>query len=295
MKKILITGGHGFTGIHACKYFRQQGYRVISARRQGKIGSDEMRCDMTNKEEVDQMLLAVRPDYILHLAGKNHAGDSWDNSEMYMKTNVDGTLHLLESARSICPQARILVIGSALEVCLAHGKPLHPYGYSKTMQTSLSMAWYHLYHMNVVVAKPPNLIGPGPSPGVSALFARTIVRGEREGEALLTINSTSLPRTFLDVRDAVRAYEDILINGEAGKVYEIEGGHRCTLEDLANMYKDIACCPVIIQKRKMEEEKRDILPERNQLFGNAEQKWTIVPNYPIKQSLIDTVDFFRGC
>ena len=294
MRNILITGGNGFTGIHACQHFLRQGYRVVSTRRLGDPASGERICDMTKKAEVDQILKDVQPDYILHLAGKNHAGESWGNPELFMKANVDGTLHLLESARNNCPQARILVIGSALEICPVHDKPTHPYSYSKTMQTFLSMAWHHLYQANLSVVKPPNLIGPGPSTGVCAQFARNIAKGMKQGSAILEINSSSLPRTYLDVRDAVTAYEDILVRGRAGVVYELDGGKRSTLEKLANIYEEIADCPIIIKKKIMREEKEKNLSSRGkQIFGDVAQKWTINPKYSLKQSLVDTLNYFQ--
>ena len=294
MKTILITGGNGFTGTAACSHFRKQGYQVITTKRSGKDLADELLCDLTKKEEVDQTLKKANPDYILHLAGKNHAGDSWVDPEIFMKVNVEGTLHLLESVRRICPKVRILIIGSALEICPALDKPNHPYGYSKAMQTSLAIAWHHFYQMNVLVVKPPNLIGPGPSTGVSALFAQKVVKGEKEGGAILEINTASSPKTFLDVRDAVKAYEKILDKGKAGVVYELAGGSLCTLEELANHYKELSEGPVIIRMRMMgEEESMEKRIEGNQLFGRYAEKWRIVPCYSLQGSVKDTLDYFR--
>lgn len=295
MKTILITGGNGFTGIAACRHFRKQGYQVISTRRTGTPVTNELLCDLNRKEEVNRTLADASPDYILHLAGKNHAGQSWTHPEIFMKANVEGTLHLLESARSICPNTRILIIGSALEICPVMDKPTHPYSYSKTMQTSLAIAWHHMYQLNLAVVKPPNLIGPGPSTGVSALFAQKVVKGEQEGGAVLEVNTSSSPRTFLDVRDAVRAYETILDKGEAGMVYELEGGSLCTLEELAARYAVLSTCPITIKKKSMGEEgqKRN-RAEGNRLFGAYIEKWTIAPHYSIQRSLKDTLDYFRG-
>jgi GDP-4-dehydro-6-deoxy-D-mannose reductase len=88
--------------------------------------------------------------------------------------------------------------------------------------------------MNIIVAKPSNLIGPGLSSGVCTLLAKRIVMMEiGKAERILEVSSFHSERDYLDVRDAVRAYEVLLCKGIPGEEYTIASGSQRTLRDVA--------------------------------------------------------------
>lgn len=240
-KKLLITGAAGFTGLHACAYFLQQGCTVIAAGR-NKAALDAIHgvipvvCHLEKREEVDALIKNHLPDYILHLAGKNSASESWEHPVSYMESNVMGSIYLLDAIRQYSPGSRTVMVGSRLSVDPAKGMAAvpHPYSLSKTFASWSAMAWHSMFDQHIVLAEPSNLIGPGESGGFCSLLARYIAGCEAGRKLpLFRISSRFESRDFLDVRDAVAAYGLLLISGSSGTTYPISSGNEHTLGELA--------------------------------------------------------------
>ncbi|MEF7561473.1 NAD-dependent epimerase/dehydratase family protein [Bacillus infantis] len=242
-KRILITGASGFTGRHACSYFRKKGFFTAASVHRGNLQESEADqieiCNLLDKNSLDQLFKKTDPGYVLHLAAQNHVGKSWEDPSASFEANVLSTLYLLEALRRLKPEARVLVTGSALQSG-SEDHP-HPYSLTKSMQTSLARAWESLFKMDVMIAKPCNLIGPGNSNGVCSLFASRIARMESGlEEKVLYVNSLQSSRDFLDVRDAVRAYGFILEKGERGGMYDVSSGGSLTLGDVVSYLRSYA-------------------------------------------------------
>jgi GDP-4-dehydro-6-deoxy-D-mannose reductase len=85
-----------------------------------------------------------------------------------------------------------------------------------------------------VLARAFNHIGPGQSPRfVVADFARQVARIEQTAQPpLLSVGNLEVTRDFLDVRDVVAAYRDLLEKGKTGEAYNICSGREVLLSDL---------------------------------------------------------------
>lgn len=228
--RILILGANGFTGRHACQYFAAAGYEVYASVRhltKGMKYGTAVVCDLLRKEQVKRIVTEIAPDYVLHVAGHNSVPDSWVNPIAAVETNLLGSLYLLDALRSF-PTTRVLIVGSKLKVQFAASQPAHaahPYGLSKTLQQLAVQSWGQWFQQQIMVAEPSNLIGPGHSTGICALLGRRIAAIEcRKSQEPFRFSSLNELRDFVDVRDAVRAYEYILLKGEAGITYPIESG-----------------------------------------------------------------------
>lgn len=290
--RILITGANGFTGQHACKHFsdaRMDVTAVVRTRKNVLEGYHTVACDLTNQDQVKRLVEEVRPQYVLHLAGRNQVADSWNEPVSYIEVNVLGTLYLLD-ALAAAGSCRILIAGSMLSFSLS-GKPqpLHPYSLSKTLQMLVSQSWNHLFGLDLMVAEPSNLIGPGYSNGICGLLARKIVNYER-GLDLTPFKLSSLveQRDFVDVRDAAAAYCLMFKSGKTGGVYPIGSGSLHSLGDLITCYQSLTREPLpleIGQTANLQEPKPvDMLPMR-------ELGWS--PHIPFQTSLEDILGFFR--
>jgi GDP-4-dehydro-6-deoxy-D-mannose reductase len=246
-QKLLITGAAGFTGRHAVHLFLAGGAEVTAVVRPPSTagalasalfpeGVKVYYCDLSNRKAVAEMIKETTPEAVLHLAGNNSVPESWRNPLLFMETNVMATLYLLEAMRSL-PASRILVAGSRLKFKpgVVAGPP-HPYSLSKTIEELVSLAWGTLFKQPVLLAEPCNLIGPGPSTGFCSLLAQHIVRSEvhaGEGIPPFKLSSRYALRDFLDVRDAVRAYDFILREGTNETIYQIDSGTQRQLGDIA--------------------------------------------------------------
>jgi GDP-4-dehydro-6-deoxy-D-mannose reductase len=290
--KILITGANGFTGKHASQYFVQKGMDVTAVVRtrqdeeQAKWRTVE--CDLLVQSQVDDIIEHERPDYILHLAGRSDVASSWLHPLLFFKINVLATLFLLEAVRRYCPDARTVVVGSIIEWDItAHAS--HPYGVIKAMQVLGAKAWEELFKLNIYIAKPSNLIGPGLSKGICSFIAKQIVSSENKGQrnCEISIHNLLAERDFLDVRDAIRAYEIILEKGKSKKEYQIASGVSRSITEIVDTFHaltpvGITVCPTISQAEQ-------------RIYINTQEinelGWT--PTYSLETSLYDILQFFH--
>ncbi len=288
--KLLITGANGFTGEHACRHFALLGFEVIAVTRGKRLTSANIQteiCQLNIKEEVNQLVEKVQPDLLLHLAAKSHVGESWIDPITTIETNVISTLYLIDAIRHTKPSCRIIVVGSSLQQ--KANSPLHPYGLSKTLQETLVMSWAKLFNLDILVAKPSNIIGPGHSTGVSAIFANKIALMEKHQlEKVLQVSHLEATRDFIDVRDVVHAYEILFARGKTGEIYEISSGSACTLGEMIQIYQNLTTTNFEVQSL-------DTAPEQISCTAPTtllSLGWR--STYSMAISLKDTLDYYRS-
>lgn len=291
---VLITGASGFTGLHACKHFADSGFDVTAVARKSFPACKRVRietCDLRNKDEVNSLVKKVKPQYVLHLAGLNHVGESWIDPLSFFESNSVSTAYLIDALRQEQSSQKIVIVGSALQFDPHRmSSLLHPYSLSKTLQVLIAQAWSVLFEMPVVIAKPSNLIGPGVSNGVCSIFAQKIANMEKnESEKLLEINNLNAQRDFIDVRDAVSAYETLFLMGDSGETYDISSGKSYSLGDIALGFKSFASVDfeIVSKVHDLIEPKVNIIPIKMMELG-----WK--PIIPIESSLKEILDFYRG-
>lgn len=312
-RRLLITGAAGFTGRHAVAYFHAAGAEVTAVVRHPAAASAgfpegvrQQICDLSDRKAVAAMMAEAAPDEVLHLAGKNSVPESWRDPLLYMETNVMATLYLLEALRSR-PAGRILVAGSRLKYRPGTiAGPPHPYSLSKTLEELVSLAWGTLFQQPVLLAEPCNLIGPGPSTGFCSLLAQHIVRSEQAAAGsdvqpqTFKLSSRHVLRDFLDVRDAVRAYDYILREGETGTVYRIDSGTQRDLGDVAGKLLAHAKAPVFMDwgPESTDGQRADSQgPADPDASAQPEQNATMLgwkPEISLERSLLDIVDYYRS-
>ncbi|MDO6657635.1 NAD-dependent epimerase/dehydratase family protein [Anaerobacillus sp. 1_MG-2023] len=280
---VLVTGATGFTGAHAIKKLKQD-YHVIGISR--SANPNMLRVDLSDQYAVNEMMAKTMPDMILHLAGQNHVQQSWEEPISTFETNVLATLYLLEAARKHVPNCRIVVVGSALQ---AEKSYPHPYSFSKSLQANLAKAWGDLYGMQTILAVPCNLIGPGPSTGVCSAIARQLINEEnRDKEKEIQLSNAFATRDYLDVRDAVRAYQMLLEYGEVGIAYEIGSGCYRTLEEVIAEFQKLIPYPINASylERKKEQASMNSSIKMNKLG------WK--PTISFEKSLRDMMEYAKN-
>ncbi|SNZ03627.1 GDP-4-dehydro-6-deoxy-D-mannose reductase [Terribacillus aidingensis] len=245
-KRILITGASGFTGRHTVKHFLEKGYAVNAVTRKTKLDDIGEKLtihtlDLTERAAVHALLENIRPDYILHLAGENSVPASWETPLKSWQANVESTLHIVEAIRTMEIPARLVVAGSVLQDDAASlVSPKHPYSLTKTLQTTVGLAWHNLFGADVMIAKPSNIIGPGKSNGVCTLFAEQIRQLKETGEVQFQVGDVTVTRDFIDVRDLAVAYEVLFLHGKAGETYEITSGRWVSLGEVLSVLRQVS-------------------------------------------------------
>nr|WP_237438610.1 NAD-dependent epimerase/dehydratase family protein [Pseudalkalibacillus hwajinpoensis] len=281
----MITGADGYTGRHALNYFKD--YHVIGVTRKKNESKNKHFADLTNEENVNRLIELIKPDMVLHLAGQNHVGKSWESPVSTIQTNFMSTLYLLSAVKNYASKAKVLVVGSALQTESSYP---HPYSYSKSLQGELLKVWQQFYGGNAIFVKTTNLIGPGPSTGVCANIARSIVDLENkkiDNEAILYLQNKQVMRDYVDVRDAVRAYHLILEQGKPGQEFEINSGEVRSLEEISRIFQELSKVPFTVQ---FAENKHD---QPKLLTSLALKRLGWERGFDIRTSLEDTLNYFR--
>jgi len=250
--RLIITGASGFTGRHACRHFAERGWQVIAAGSprsapdfwQALGASAGEICDLTDGRAACDLVGKHRPDAVLHLAGQNAVDASWRDPADTLMRNFMATVHLLEAVRLHSPHSRVVVVGSMMRPADDRLlEPESPYAFSKAAQWMAARAWHRWHGLHVMVAEPSNLIGPGGSTGLCGKIARWAAEVEAAGEGPpFKLSSLHEKRDFLDVRDAVAAYERLLLAGQPGGVYAIESGTYRTLREVKEAFEAEAHC-----------------------------------------------------
>lgn len=118
--KALITGSAGFAGQHLAEYLLSLGIEVWGTKLPGEKHRGlqqikEIDMDVTNPQDILEVLEQCRPDYIFHLAAQSSVAFSWQNPVLTMDVNLNGTINLLNAIRMIGINPRVLLVGSGEE------------------------------------------------------------------------------------------------------------------------------------------------------------------------------------
>ena len=172
---ILVTGGAGYVGSHACKALARAGYRPVTfdslergheeAVRWGPL----VRGDILDRAAVAAALAEHRPVTVMHFAAYAYVGESVDDPALYYRNNVLGTLTLLEAmleagVTSFVFSSTCATYGvpEALPIPEDHPqRPINPYGRTKLVVEGLlrdmqpkGLRWVALRYFNAAGADP---------------------------------------------------------------------------------------------------------------------------------------------
>lgn len=245
MTRCLVTGASGFVGPHLRTALLAAGHDVWTTDRGTAPHPQHLQCELLDAAAVRGVLTTARPDWIFHLAGLSSVAYSFAHPGEVLHTNLVGACNVFEAMRGACPRARILVVGSAEEYGAVDAAaqpiredqplaPASPYAVSKAAQELLAQQYAHSHGLDVVLARSFNHSGPGQSdrfvlPG----FARQIALAEQgRQEPLLLVGNLDVWRDFLDVRDVVQAYVQLLAHGESRTAYNVCRGEAARVGDL---------------------------------------------------------------
>ncbi|KPI84215.1 putative Gdp-mannose 4 6 dehydratase [Leptomonas seymouri] len=195
--------------------------------------------------DAGQILTVLRNhhiDIVVHMAAQTHVDNSFSDSLRFTQANVLGTHVLLECVREYGQLARFLHVstdevygetadnkGPATEAGTVL-RPTNPYAATKAAAEHLAFAYFHSFHVPVLVSRGNNVYGPGQYPEkVIPKFITRCLRGER----LPIQGDGHHQRSFMFVDDAVRGMLTILISGNLGEVYNVAGTGEWSVRDVA--------------------------------------------------------------
>jgi GDP-4-dehydro-6-deoxy-D-mannose reductase len=221
--RVLVTGTTGFVGRWLTEELRSYGHAVLRTPPSREL-------DITDHAAVMELVRAVAPDAIAHLAAVSFAGDARTDPARAFAVNVGGTAAVMEAAGRQPRPPVVLVTGSSEaygpprseDLPLGEGAPLlaeSPYGLSKLAEEAVALELANARGIPLVIARPFNHTGPGQRADfvVPALVGRIgeVLAGRA---ATVRIGNAEVRRDFLDVRDVTRAYRLLLEAAARGVV-----------------------------------------------------------------------------
>ena len=264
MKNILVTGGAGFIGSHLIRLLvnKYPKYNIINMDKLTYAGNLEnlrdienkdnytfIKCDICSFNKVSQIFSNYNIDSVLHLAAESHVDRSIEDPFSFAKTNVMGTLSLLQAAKDhwkINFNDKLFYHVSTDEVYGSLGQegffketskydPHSPYSASKASSDHFVRAFADTYDMPVVISNCSNNYGSFQFPEkLIPLFINNIVNNK----PLPVYGKGENVRDWLFVEDHARAIDLIFHRGKIGETYNIGG---------FNEWKNIDLIKVIIK------------------------------------------------
>jgi GDP-4-dehydro-6-deoxy-D-mannose reductase len=246
--KYLITGSEGFVGAYLIEELerREPGATIVGIDRAAASS-----LDLLDLDAVVTLIARERPDFLVHLASLSSVGASWQSPVASFTNNTNIFLNVLEGVRRGSPATRILSVGSSEEYGVVTPdelplretsplRPASPYAVARVAQEHLGDVYVRGYGLDIVATRSFNHVGAGQSDQfvISALgkqFAE-LAKGKREH---LSVGTTSVVRDFLDVRDVVAAYCELLARGVRGEVYNVCSGRGVSIADAIAMFASI--------------------------------------------------------
>lgn len=248
-KRIFITGAAGFIGFHFAKACLEKGHDVVAidnfndyyavslkqdrAKELKKMGLEVKKLDLADKVSLHGLMQGVGDPFthVVHLAAQAGVRYSLEHPEAYVKSNIEGFLHILEGCRKI-PAVRLIyassssVYGTNEKVPFSRedrtDQPANFYAATKKSNELMAYCYHHLWKIPVIGMRFFTVYGPWGRPDM-AYFSFT--KAIYEGKAVNVYNEGNCYRDFTYIDDVVDALLNALDCQCANALFNI-GNHR---------------------------------------------------------------------
>ncbi|MFN4154079.1 MAG: NAD-dependent epimerase/dehydratase family protein [Paracoccaceae bacterium] len=293
--RILVTGAGGFVGGRVMVALAQAGAVPVGLVRTAPChnGFQTVCADLVT-DPLDDLLAGLRPEAIIHCAGRTAAPDTDAGRADLFAANLTATALLIAAASRLPHPVRLVIVSSAaiwspMEPGMAaidEGHPMRPvaaYGVSKAAATLLALAESDRLDLDLAVAVPFNVIGTGQP---RHLVPQVLIDQLRTDPTTLTLNATSV-RDFVDARDVAAALVALSHPKGPRGLFNIASGAGVSLKDMAT-----TLCRVGGWHPEIREAAPQDAPGVNRSIGDvrrltAATGWT--PQIPLERSLRDMI------
>jgi NAD dependent epimerase/dehydratase len=247
--RVLVTGAGGFIGSHLAERLVREGARVRALVHYNALGlrgwldhsdlAGELEIVAGDIADADSVAAAVAGcDFVFHLAALIGIPYSYVAPRNYVRTNVEGTLNVLQAARSHAVRRTLVtstseVYGTAREVPIPETHPLQgqsPYSASKIGADKMAESFFLSFGLPVVTVRPFNTYGPRQS--LRAVIPTIISQALEEREVKL--GNLHPTRDLNFVEDTVAGFLAAALAPDAvGQVINLGTGKEITVGDLA--------------------------------------------------------------
>lgn len=309
-RKVLVTGAGGFIGSHLTERLVELGADVkafVHYNAQGRWGWLE---DSNIRSEIeviagdicdrDSVYNAVNgTEVVFHLAALIGIPYSYDAPVSYMRTNIEGTLNVLQAARKLNIERVVQtstseVYGTARCVPISEEHPLQgqsPYSATKIAADKITEAFHLSFDLPVSTIRPFNTFGPRQS---SRAVIPTIIT-QILTQSNVHLGNLESTRDFNFVSDTVEGFIKIAESLDAiGEVINIGSGTEISIGNLVSTIMKIAGreIPIISDKKRLRPEKSEV----DRLCADNTKAKKILgwqPKYKLTEGLIKTIEWME--
>jgi CDP-paratose 2-epimerase len=263
-KKILITGGAGFIGCNAARYFASRNWDVTVLDNLSRAGTDDNlrwlsdgtsfefeRADVRDQAAIDRILAEGRFEAVLHLAAQVAVTTSVTDPRSDFAVNALGTFNMLDAVRRHCPEAVFIfastnkvygkIAGAASELRgnryayvdrpygISESEPLDflsPYGCSKGAADQYALDFARIYQIPATSFRQSCIYGPRQFGVEDQGWVAWFAIASLLGRDITIFGDGKQVRDVLHVADLLRAYEAAIRSPDkvAQQAFNVGGG-----------------------------------------------------------------------
>lgn len=302
--KVLVTGGAGFIGSNIVDCLVEQGCQtvIVDNLSQGKAENINQGAEFYQVDVSSPLINGVFKKegitHVIHHAAQIDVQQSLEDPLFDIKSNITGTVNLLECCRKynvkkIIYPSSAAVYGEPDYLPLDECHPLKiisPYGISKHTPEHYLRAYQELYDLDYTIFRYANVYGPRQDPkgegGVISIFVDKMLAGERP----VIFGDGEQSRDFIYVRDIVEANLKAL-SGAGGKLLNISSKIQVTVNELYQLINKILGSD--LEPVYQNERKGDI---RHSYLDNSRARAVLEwePLYDLSSGLKETLAYYRS-
>ncbi|WP_329469257.1 dTDP-glucose 4,6-dehydratase [Exiguobacterium sp. 9-2] len=308
---IIVTGGAGFIGSNFVRHMLHTypTYKIINLDLLTYAGNKDSLADVmdnpnyvfvegniTDRQLLDQLIQEHDIDGIINFAAESHVDRSILNPEVFVETNIQGTLALLDAARKHNLKKYVQVSTDEVYGSLgAEGyftedtplAPNSPYSASKAGADMLVRSYFETYGMDVNITRCSNNYGPFHFP--EKLIPLMITNAMDQKELPIYGDGENI-RDWLHVTDHCAAIDLVFHNGKSGEVYNV-GGHN---ERTNNQIVDLIVERLNVSSDLVKYVEDRLGHDRRYAIDPAKLETELgwKPKYTFDTGIIETIDWY---
>lgn len=315
IKTVLITGISGSGGSYLAEYIvnNHPKVEVHGISRWHSTTADNLslvhkrvtvhEADLMDMGSIIGVLQKVKPDAIFHLAAHANVRASFITPITVLNNNIIGTANLFEAIRlgnnypiiQLCSTSEVYGQVDPKYVPIKEDtplKPASPYAVSKTTQDLLGWSYFTSYKMPIIRTRMFAYINPRRADLFASAFAKQVAWIEKGLADKLVHGNLNSVRTFIDVRDAMRAYWEAIVHCTPGEVYNIGGTTTMTVGEFLKKLISMAKVPIRTQLDPKLLRPSDVtlqIPSVEKFIKKTDWK----PRYSFDESITELLSYWR--